>query len=466
MLYNLNGATVEQRIFDNKEEENMEAVYRQTHDTTDEKAISTGKPSKKSCRHLTQKYINGLKANGNRQWINDDEVGGLRLYIGPQKGRTWYYSFRDDTGKRTTHRLGFADVMTLQQARDEARDFRNKLVHGENPHDTTPTPENITVGALLSGFYDPWLLAERKGGKATSDMIRSTFKAFLDKPVAGLTVLALEQWRNGRLKYKAKRATINRLAGALKSMFNWAVQRSLIEKNPIEKFRPLRENDSDGIIRYLSGKERERLMNALDEREALMRTGRDSHNLWLKARRKPPRVALSGEFADFLKPLTLVALNTGARRGALFGLKWGDVDIENKTVLFRAANAKSEKPLRVPLNSTAAATLAKWKLQSARRSGDDLVFPSPRTGKRFDNINKGWASLMRRAGIKNFRFHDTRHDYASQLVMSGVDLFTVKELLGHADIKMTQRYAHLAPDKLAAAVEVIVREQENTRARG
>jgi integrase len=340
------------------------------------------------------------------------------------------------------------------------RDFRNKLAHGENPHDTTPTPENITLGALLSGFYEPWLLDERKGGKATANVIRSTFKAFLDKPAADLTVLALERWRNGRIKDKTKRATLNRLAGALKSMLNWSVQRSILEKNPIEKFRPLRESDSDGIVRYLTDDERERLINALDERESDIRNGRDSHNLWLKARRKPPRPALSGEFADFLKPLTLIALNTGARRGALFGLKWGDVDIESKTVLFSAANAKSEKPLRVPLNSVAAATLAKWKLQSKKRGNNDLVFPSPRTGKRFDNINKSWASLMKRAGIENFRFHDTRHDYASKLVMSGVDLFTAKELLGHSDIKMTQRYAHLAPDKLAAAVEAIIKPKQ------
>jgi integrase len=153
-------------------------------------------------------------------------------------------------------------------------------------------------------------------------------------------------------------------------------------------------------------------------------------------------------------------LNTGARRGSLFGLKWGDVDLENNNILFSAANAKSGKPLRVPLNSDVVKALAHWKLQNARRGDDSLVFPSPRTGKRFNSINKSWGVLMRSAGIENFRFHDCRHDYASQLVMSGVDLFVVKELLGHADIKMTQRYAHLAPEKLAAAVEKIVKRVE------
>jgi integrase len=400
-----------------------------------------------------------LQANGSPQWFSDDEIAGLRLFVGKKKGKTWYLSFRDN-GRKLSHKIGSADVLTVAQARELARAFLVKIAGGERPHDKTPTPKNITLGELLTDLYEKWLLAERKGGKATAAMIRSTFKRFMNLPAADLNVVMLEKWRADRLSDGTKRATINRLSGALKSMLNWAVEREMLETNPIERFRPMRENDSDGIVRYLTDEERSRLMAALDEREALMRNGRDSHNLWLKSRGLPEIPAMIGEYADYLKPLTIVALNTGARRGALFGLKWGDVDLEKRTVLFTAANAKSEKPLRVPLNTDVAATLIKWKFQSPGRGDNDLVFPSTRTGKRFDNINKGWTSLMKRAGIKNFRFHDTRHDYASRLVMLGIDLFTVKELLGHADIKMTQRYAHLAPDKLASAVESIAHKAD------
>jgi site-specific recombinase XerD len=72
------------------------------------------------------------------------------------------------------------------------------------------------------------------------------------------------------------------------------------------------------------------------------------------------------------------------------------------------------------------------------------------------NINKSWASLLAAAKLENFRFHDCRHHFASRLVMAGVDLYTVKELLGHSDFAMTQRYAHLAPEHKAAAVAKLV----------
>lgn len=79
------------------------------------------------------------------------------------------------------------------------------------------------------------------------------------------------------------------------------------------------------------------------------------------------------------------------------------------------------------------------------------MFPA-KDGRPFNNIRKSWVAVLQTAGIKAFRFHDLRHHFASRLVMAGVDLNTVRELLGHADLAMTLRYVHLAPEHKAEAV--------------
>ena len=109
-----------------------------------------------------------------------------------------------------------------------------------------------------------------------------------------------------------------------------------------------------------------------------------------------------------------------------------------------------------PINSVVMQTLRSWQEQKHAGKNSLYVFPSPVTGEKLDNVNKSWARVLKDAEIKNFRWHDMRHDFASQLVMKGVDLNTVRELMGHSDMKMTMRYAHLAPCSKLRAVELLV----------
>jgi integrase len=106
------------------------------------------------------------------------------------------------------------------------------------------------------------------------------------------------------------------------------------------------------------------------------------------------------------------------------------------------------------MNETLTRTLSEWKQQTGGE-GEKLVFPSPKSGKIMDNCKNAWAKLLKDAGITKFRWHDMRHDFASHLVMNGVDLNTVRELMGHSDLKMTLRYAHLAPAVKMKAVETL-----------
>ena len=228
----------------------------------------------------------------------------------------------------------------------------------------------------------------------------------------------------------------------------------IINDNPINKFKSLPERDSNKIVRYLSTEERARLIAALEEREENMRKERQNHNEWLKERHLkelPP----FGHFTDHLKPMILLSLSTGIRKGTLFGLEWRDVNFSEGILTLRAEIEKAEKTRYMPMNDTAYNVLSRWKEQSGKTVSSALIFPSPQTGEKINTCKTAWGSLLKRAQIENLSWHDMRHDFASQLVMAGVDLNTVRELMGHADMKMTLRYAHLAPQVKRAAVDML-----------
>ena len=200
-------------------------------------------------------------------------------------------------------------------------------------------------------------------------------------------------------------------------------------------------------------------MAALDAREKRIREARKSHNEYLAERERTLMPASCGKFADHIKPMVLLSLHTGMRQGNLFSLLWGDIDFENNTIILRATVSKSGKTLRIPLNSIAVELLKSWKAQSVNTANEAFAFPSPVSGGMLNNVKKAWAGILKAAQIENFRWHDMRHDFASQLVMRGVDLNTVRELMGHADMEMTLRYAHLAPQVKQAAVELLTKKR-------
>jgi integrase len=212
------------------------------------------------------------------------------------------------------------------------------------------------------------------------------------------------------------------------------------------------KTDNAGRVRFLSVNEETRLREALEDRQAQHRVERQQYNEWRLARHLDLYPVLDGPFTDHLQPLVLLAMNTGLRRGELFNLSWADIDLHGRLLTVRGSGAKSGQTRHLPLNDEAFSLLVAWRNQA---SSTGLVFPSPRTGKRLNNINTSWAGVTATAALEDFNFHDIRHHFASRLVMAGADLITVKELLGHASIDMTMRYSHLAPEHKAAAVALL-----------
>lgn len=150
-----------------------------------------------------------------------------------------------------------------------------------------------------------------------------------------------------------------------------------------------------------------------------------------------------------IKPIVITALNTGMRKGEILSLKWDNVDLKHGFILLD--KTKNGDRSEIPINETLRATLA----GIVRRLDLPYVFFNPETEKAFTNIPGSFNSALRRAGIKDFTFHDLRHTFASHLVMAGVDLTTIRELLGHKTLTMTLRYAHLAPSHKVKAVNIL-----------
>ncbi len=149
-----------------------------------------------------------------------------------------------------------------------------------------------------------------------------------------------------------------------------------------------------------------------------------------------------------LKPIIILAVNTGMRRGEIFNLKWSYVDLKKRFI--EVIKSKNGEKRVIPINKTLLEVLHRLP----RRIDSPYVFPGKKGKKRTD-CKKSFRTAMRKAEIEDFCFHDLRHTFASHLVMAGVPLLTVAELLGHKSIEMTKRYSHLSPNHKAAAVRVL-----------
>ncbi len=151
---------------------------------------------------------------------------------------------------------------------------------------------------------------------------------------------------------------------------------------------------------------------------------------------------------DYLRPIVALAICTGMRKEEILGLKWLDIDFRRKIVTI--LKTKSQKKREIPIGDGISRLLLKEK----KHQDSPYVFCQA-DGRRIGSFRKAFKTALKKAGIEDFTFHDLRHTFASHLVMSGVDLKTIQEIMGHGSFKTTLRYAHLAQDHKRRAMKVL-----------
>jgi integrase len=331
---------------------------------------------------------------------------------------------------------------------------------------TRRATSEATLRTFLDETYEPWMKATYRGRTGQVARVRAAFRELLDLKLSEFNTARIDRWRSTRRngyafgeessKRKSReisRSTINRDVSALRAALARGAEWGVLSAMPLGKIRRSAE-DENAVVRYLLEDEEARLRAALLAREEARRAARESANRWRRTRGYEEWPAY-GTYTDHLTPLVILGVNTGLRRGELLQLCWRDVDLRRRVLTVRGEGAKTGQTRHVPLNSETVTLLTEWSPTSVEPP--DCVFGGADSSTPLVAIKKAWAGVLKAARVTNFRFHDLRHTFASKLVMAGVDLNTVRELLGHKSIAMTLRYAHLAPEHKAAAVETLVK---------
>ena len=241
---------------------------------------------------------------------------------------------------------------------------------------------------------------------------------FGDSKLSAITPKMISDYKVLRYSEAAKPATINRELAMLSKAFNLAVKDwEWIRDNPVSRVPKEKENNERD--RWLSEDEEKRLLE---------------------------------NSPQWLKDIVVFDLHTGLRQGELLSLQWGRVNLFRKTIIIQVS--KNGKPRTIPLNQIALdILLEKSKIRNLK---SDLVFLSNMSTKLDrNNLRRAFNIALDKTGIQNFHFHDLRHTFATWLAQRGVDIYKISKLLGHQDIRMTQRYSHHSPESLRDGIQVL-----------
>lgn len=334
-------------------------------------------------------------------------------------GGTYYFRFSDAAGRQAQFKIGGEGDVSFAAAKKRAVQLRSEVVMGGDPRAKKAEARAVPLFRdLATQHLADAKLHQRSYSTTAMYMNRHVLPRWGKVRLTDIEPRAVSQWLGEKRAEGLAPATVEKIRVIFGRSFElgarWGIPGT--DKNPIRAVS--RKPFQNARERYLSAEEAARLREA---------------------------VAVSQNTQ--LQHIVGLLLLTGARVRELLDARWEHIDVVRKSWLI--PTSKTGKPRHVPLSTAALAII-----EALPRFADcPYLIPNPETKKPFISITHSWQRARRVAKLPGLRIHDLRHSAASFMVNSGVDLFAVGKVLGHASYQSTQRYAHLANDTLLAAVE-------------
>ena len=323
-----------------------------------------------------------------------------------KRGRVWWIDFYGQNRNRIQ-----------ESSHSSSRRYAEKLLNlrkAEVLRGVFRPPVKVTL-AEFGKRYMEHAKANKRSWLRDKQILEHLTKFFgTERQLSGVGAAEVENYKLHQ-RNAVSGSTVNRELALLKRMFNLASAWDLYQgANPVKKVKFFREFNTG--LRVLSDEEEKKFLQ---------------------------------HATPCIQDIARFALNTGLRIGEIFSLRWSQVDMEQRILTVFAP--KTGKLREVPLNAEAHAVLRAWS--HSRRN--EFVFYNPETGKPFVDLKAGFLKACKKAGIAGVTWHTLRHTFTSRLVKGGVDIVTVKELLGHSTITVTMRYAHTNLQAKREAVHVL-----------
>jgi integrase len=352
----------------------------------------------------------------------DTALPGFGLEVRATEARTFFVRYYDAFRKKRQFKIGDAKLISLTDARSKAKEVLRKVELGEDPlSEKAEKRVTPTFAEFVMEKYLPFVKHHKRSWRNDESRLRH----HILPAIGHLRLAELEPQHFSDIQAKLldsgrAPATSDGVIVLCRYICNCA----LAWKTPGMKSNPTKGipllNVDNRIQRCLTAAETARLLATLEL---------DAHARY--------------------RPIVLLALLTGARRGEVLHARFEEFNLEQR--VWRIPKTKSGRPRTVPLSSEAIDLIRDQRL----KTNSAYFCANPDTGRPYASGFSGWRRICRDANLPDLRMHDLRHSFASYLVNNGRTLYEVQRILGHSNIKITERYAHLSDESLRAAADTV-----------